>query len=321
MVPLFGVSKNDRAEIARAIASTGTTSLTSLAARLGWSPRYTEKLVRRLSKDRRGAIDYDPSTGTVRPLMTARPERPPIPPAALPIGPPETVPAQEAVEIARPGRAAPPAIAATCVSCRVRLVPSEVAELLVCPKCGSLERRRAPSAARPPESGSVGSGRTGVVATDGPIPERRAQELFAAYVTSGPLPCPRCRTRLRRSGPGRFRCPACGNEVRFPAVASSLSALPTTSAPAPAVGAPTSAGGSNGPPASAPRSPSSPVPRLPDLLRDGRPNLAKERALGDGGADAGDVGLRRPIGRPGGDELPQRPKGGLAAAPADRGSA
>jgi hypothetical protein len=49
--------------------------------------------------------------------------------------------------------------------------------------------------------------------------DRRSQELFAAYVTSRPIPCPKCRTPLRHRALAEYSCPSCGQSVRFPKAA------------------------------------------------------------------------------------------------------
>ena len=49
-----------------------------------------------------------------------------------------------------------------------------------------------------------------------PVNDRRSQELFAAWVTSSPIPCPKCRTPLRHHGVSEYSCPACGLAVAFP---------------------------------------------------------------------------------------------------------
>jgi tRNA(Ile2) C34 agmatinyltransferase TiaS len=61
-----------------------------------------------------------------------------------------------------------------------------------------------------------------------------AQELLAAYVTSRPLPCPKCRTKLRHDGPGRWLCPGCGNRLRIGAEEGSPMARPPQ-VPVPAI--------------------------------------------------------------------------------------
>ena len=48
------------------------------------------------------------------------------------------------------------------------------------------------------------------------LEDRRSQELFAAYVSAKPIPCPKCRTPLRHRALSEYVCPACGQTVRFP---------------------------------------------------------------------------------------------------------
>ena len=42
------------------------------------------------------------------------------------------------------------------------------------------------------------------------------QEMFAAWVTAQPIPCPKCRTQLRHRGVSEYVCPGCGQLIRFP---------------------------------------------------------------------------------------------------------
>ena len=48
------------------------------------------------------------------------------------------------------------------------------------------------------------------------VDDRRSQELFAAYVSAKPIPCPKCKTPLRHRALSEYVCPSCGQTVRFP---------------------------------------------------------------------------------------------------------
>jgi uncharacterized Zn finger protein (UPF0148 family) len=113
--------------------------------------------------------------------------------------------------------------AGRCARCQVPLLATATGDAAVCPKCGQMSTRRvrpastlapapdAPGWAAPaPPTAAAENARTVVQSGD-----RRSQELFAAWVTSRPIPCPRCRSTLQHLGVGEYGCPSCGHRVAF----------------------------------------------------------------------------------------------------------
>ncbi|MCI4360686.1 MAG: hypothetical protein L3J91_03210, partial [Thermoplasmata archaeon] len=110
---------------------------------------------------------------------------------------------------------------ARCPSCQVAYQPTGTGDHLYCPQCGRLTAGR--SSARPaaepatpapairpsPSSGGTASSTLALG------PDRRSQELFAAWVTAQTIPCPKCRTPLRHHGVAEYACPSCGARVAF----------------------------------------------------------------------------------------------------------
>ena len=72
--------------------------------------------------------------------------------------------------------------------------------------------------------------RTAQLSDPSSLSDRKSQEMFAAWVTNRPIPCPKCRTPLRHRGISVYGCPSCGQQVRFP--------TPGTPAVPPGVSAP-----------------------------------------------------------------------------------
>ncbi len=254
MAGFFGPSEQDLERLRSTVQSLGTTSVPGLAAALSWREHKAERLLV-YELGRPGTpIAYDPGRRTVR---WARP--PPIaPPPSAPAPAPVSAPAHPPSD----GPAAPPVpvftpvgLKALCPSCHVPLQTTGSASLAVCPQCGRLSSPRAgppaPDAklgtpARPPAPPPVRPPRAAVppapepartppatlspaaptpAAAPGDSVDRRSQEMFAAWVTSKPIPCPKCRTPLRHRGVSEYTCPSCGHQVRFP----------STGAPGPAV--------------------------------------------------------------------------------------
>jgi ribosomal protein L37AE/L43A len=120
----------------------------------------------------------------------------------------------------------------------VPLIATGSTSLAVCPQCGRIANPRStagpPTAPlAPPEAPPVappvsGAAKAESAEESGALGDRRAQELFAAYVTSQPIPCPKCRTPLKHRGVSEYVCPSCGHTVRFP---SAGPALPPSSNP------------------------------------------------------------------------------------------
>jgi predicted RNA-binding Zn-ribbon protein involved in translation (DUF1610 family) len=225
-----GVSARDREHLLQTVHSLGTTSVAGLSAALSWSDRRTRRTLENAIHWGDGAIDFDPVRRSV-----AWHSLPSAPPAAKP---PEGVRATTAVEAPAP----PPlpkawGMSARCATCQVPLTPTGSGTGYYCPQCGRLSSGRAaapsaslaPAPAAPPSAPSAPAPPT---AARRPIEmngaDRRSQELFAAWVTERPIPCPKCRTSLRHHGVAEYSCPSCGTRIAF----EKSSALPATSSPA-----------------------------------------------------------------------------------------
>jgi predicted RNA-binding Zn-ribbon protein involved in translation (DUF1610 family) len=232
MVALFGPSEQDLERLRATVESLGTTSVPGLAAALSWRERKAEKLLAHELARPNTKLAYDPARRVVR---WARP--PPAVPAPSDRSPPRP-------DVRDPASVAPrapaPVLAGTalktlCPTCHVALIPTGSASLAVCPQCGRLASARgggATSAAPPSTAASVSGAVTvapAAAATPLNFTDRRSQEMFAAYVTSRPIPCPKCRTPLRHRGPSEYVCPSCAQAVQFPrgTVAGPGAAAPT----------------------------------------------------------------------------------------------
>lgn len=239
-----GRAHEDREHLVQTLRSLGSTSLGGLSAALSWTPRRTERAARAAVAWGRGAIDYEPRTGRIAFRAPSAPQAPP--PAAAPATDAAATPA---------ARAPPPPLpkawnaSPKCPNCSVPFVSTGTGSGVYCPNCGRLALR-----------GSDGVTRAAPVAADeartpspppttvhGPATtlgeDRHSQELFAAWVTSRPIPCPKCRTALRHKGVGRYACPACGAQVAFepevrarPSASSAPTSDPGASAPSPPAG-------------------------------------------------------------------------------------
>jgi predicted RNA-binding Zn-ribbon protein involved in translation (DUF1610 family) len=223
MAAFFGPSPQDLERLRSTVQSLGTTSVPGLAAALSWRERKAQKVLAHELGRPGSPVVYDPGRRMVR---WARPLRElpasPAPPAA------PTVPSPTPRLPSAPGPVLTPAgLKTLCPSCRVPLQATGTASLAVCPSCGRLSSVRAgttPSSVAPldPPARAVPPAATSVVtAGDAPAPltDRRSQEMFAAWVNSQPIPCPKCRTPLRHRGLSQYACPACGQTVRFPTAA------------------------------------------------------------------------------------------------------
>ena len=230
MVALFGPSEQDLERLRSTVQSLGATSVPGLAAALSWRERKAEKLLAHELARPNTPLVYEPGRRVVR-WATA------TPPASAPEAPPTA--AAPSIRLApRTPRGPPPVLSGSgfktlCPSCHVALMPTGSASLAVCPQCGRLASPRTASEEAPKPAPEAP---TPVAAGSGPAPsslsDRRSQELFAAYVTSKSLACPKCRTPLRHRGLSEYLCPNCGQSVRFPKAAE----LPT-GAPTPPTGA------------------------------------------------------------------------------------
>lgn len=197
-MPLFGEGARDRARLVQTIDSLGPTSVDALSRALAWPPHRTARALRSLARSG-AAIAFDSDTGTVRPLVVSAPVTPPTPGPS----PPSSPVIAEAGDIPRPG---------SCSVCRQTLTATGTPGTFYCTHCGNLETRATPAATRP--AASVVPNASGV-RRQGGLDDRQAQELFAAWVTSQPIPCPRCRQTLTHRGLQSYVCPACGESIQF----------------------------------------------------------------------------------------------------------
>lgn len=212
MVSIFGRSDDEHERLRTTVRTLGVTSVPGLAAALSWRERKTEKLLARELARPGTQIVYEPSRRLVR-------WRRPLPPPADPA--PQAGPAT-APETPRPMRSLPgpapvlkgTALKVLCPSCHVPLLSTGSGKLAVCPECGRLSSEKVPAAPVAAPAGPAAPAPPPPAAESST--DRRAQELFAAYVTSRPIPCPKCRTPLRHRGVAEYGCPSCGQSVRFP---------------------------------------------------------------------------------------------------------
>ena len=216
MVSLFGRSEEEHERLRTTVKTLGVTSVPGLAAALAWRERKTERLLAHELSRPGTQLVYEPGRRLVR---WRRP--PPVPVEPPVAARPPAAPAA-AVPPARPPVAPAPVLRGTalktlCPHCRVALISTGSGKLAVCPECGRLSSERPPSSPGPaaPEPGADPPVAT-VRAPAETAVDRRSQELFAAYVTARPIPCPKCRTPLRHRGVAEYSCPSCGQSVRFP---------------------------------------------------------------------------------------------------------
>jgi len=226
MAALFGPSEQDLERLRSTVQSLGTTSVPGLAAALSWRERKAEKLLAHELHRPGTPLTYDPGRRTVRWAAIV----PPVAVAPVAAAPPDT---------ARSGAIRPPpapapvftpaGVKTLCPSCHVALQSTGSGSLAVCPQCGRLSSVRTGVSGRadPAPAAAVAAPRpTPTTAGDSPLPlsDRRSQEMFAAWVTAQPIPCPKCRTPLRHRGVSEYACPACGQMVKFPIVAAAPAA-------------------------------------------------------------------------------------------------
>jgi uncharacterized Zn finger protein (UPF0148 family) len=238
MAALFGPSEQDLERLRSTVQSLGTTSVPGLAAALSWRERKAERILAHELGRPGTSVLYDPGRRLVRwahpPALSAEPPAAPTAPSPSPFTtrlPPATGPVLT-----------PAGLKTLCPSCHVPLQATGSGSLAVCPQCGRLSsaRMRAMSAASGPTT-------TAAAASPPPLPtprptatppspssassltDRRSQELFAAWVTARPIPCPKCKTPLRHRGVSEYVCPGCGQTVRFssPAPATPAATRPS----------------------------------------------------------------------------------------------
>jgi predicted RNA-binding Zn-ribbon protein involved in translation (DUF1610 family) len=193
-------------------------TVAGVAAALSWKERRVERSVREWERLEPMRVAFDPLSRSIR-LLGPAPSAPPVTPAAAePASAPPYV-------VAPPAPAAVPkswAEPVNCRSCGTPMEPTGTGSGLFCPSCGRLASARPTSSAPslptgPAPPAPAGSANAPSIETSSghAVSDRKAQEMFAAWATARPIPCPRCRSGLRHDGVGRYRCPACGESVTF----------------------------------------------------------------------------------------------------------
>jgi uncharacterized Zn finger protein (UPF0148 family) len=236
-----GRSTRDREHLVQTLQSLGPTSVAGLSAALSWSERRTERAIQEAIARGYGAIRFDPAR---RSVGWAAPEAP-TPAGTDPTAVPAAAPAPTASAAPPPQLPKSWGASAKCPSCQVAYQPTGTDGHLYCPQCGRLTAAR--SSTRPaseatpatpaPRSAPAGSGASPTLSLG---PDRRSQELFAAWVTAQTIPCPKCRTPLRHHGVAEYACPSCGARVAFERSAGvpAPSRTPPASASSPPLPAP-----------------------------------------------------------------------------------
>ena len=215
MVGFFGPSEEDLERLRSTVRSLGTTSLPGLSAALSWRSRKTERLLAHELARPGSPLVYEPGRRLVRWGPRLAPVASPSAPAPAP--PLPSLPL-------RAPRAPPPVLTdaglkTLCPHCHVPLLATGSTNLAVCPQCGRLATPRTATAGAPETApASVSASNSGALVVNPALSpaDRRSQEMFAAYVTSRPIPCPKCRTPLRHRSVSEYGCPSCGQLVQFP---------------------------------------------------------------------------------------------------------
>ncbi len=218
MAALFGPSTSDLEHLRSAVRALGTTSVPGLAAALSWREKKTEKFLAHELARPNTPVLYDPSRRTVRwGAVVTLPA--PVARATVFAAPPSST----STPRTPPPAYTPTGLKTLCAHCHVALQSTGSPGLVVCPHCGRLSSARSggiaasTSAGPAPDPVPAAPARGPVGSTPSTSPnDRRSQELFAAWVTNQPIPCPQCRTPLRHRGVSEYSCPSCGKSVRFP---------------------------------------------------------------------------------------------------------
>ncbi|MGD0257457.1 MAG: hypothetical protein ABSB90_06210 [Thermoplasmata archaeon] len=233
MPALFGPSSADLEHLRSAVRALGTTSVPGLAAALSWRERKTEKILAHELALPNTPLLYDPSRRTVRwglvvalPPMTVQSAVASAPTPSSPMAPRAPSPVYT-----------PTGLKTLCPNCQVALQSTGSAGLVVCPQCGRLSsarsggiaNRASVSTSPPPPPTVAPAPRPAAPPSETSLSDRRSQELFAAWVTNQPIPCPKCRTPLRHRGVSEYSCPSCGQSVRFPSPADAAPTITTAS--------------------------------------------------------------------------------------------
>jgi predicted RNA-binding Zn-ribbon protein involved in translation (DUF1610 family) len=230
MVALFGPSEQDLERLRSTVESLGATSIPGLAAALSWRQRKAEKLLAHELSRPNTPLFYEPGRRVVRWAAAS----PAVPRPAAPSA--DVAPAIRLTPRAPRGPA--PVLTSSgfktlCPSCHVALMPTGSASLAVCPQCGRLASPRTVTPGAPETvEGALAPAAASSEAAPSSLSDRRSQELFAAYVASKPIPCPKCRTPLRHRGLSEYLCPNCGQSVRFPKAAEPPTVAPPPAGPA-----------------------------------------------------------------------------------------
>jgi predicted RNA-binding Zn-ribbon protein involved in translation (DUF1610 family) len=215
VMSIFRRSDEELDRLRAAVRMLGSTTVPGLSLALGCRDHRTEKLLARELARPDTPLVYEPSRRMVR-VLAPPPEPAPAPPSATLPPLPALAPRSRGASIGLKGTT----LKSLCPSCHQPLLATGSGSLSVCPQCGRLAAAKAanespPAPAAPEATPTPGVGYGGsrppTAQTD-----RRSQELFAAYVTSRPIPCPNCRTPLRHRGVSEYGCPRCGQLVRFP---------------------------------------------------------------------------------------------------------
>jgi predicted RNA-binding Zn-ribbon protein involved in translation (DUF1610 family) len=220
-----GRSRAQREQVCATLRSLRSTTVEGLAATLAWSPRRTARVLRDVASHPEGAaVRYDRIAGTV--MWSLPPPPPPPAPSAGPAAPGPAVHAAPALP--RSWGASP-----RCPSCQVGLEPTGTGGLF-CPHCGRLaptppSSRVAPAPTSAPSTTPSAPVSPSIAHRPPDASDRRAQEMFAAWVTARPIPCPKCRTPLRHRGVASYGCPACGAQIAF----DRTKGVPASTGPAP----------------------------------------------------------------------------------------
>jgi len=92
-----------------------------------------------------------------------------------------------------------------CPTCQVPYLSAGSPDRFSCPICGRHASPAGPAAPTAPAPTASGV-------------SRREEEMLAAWMIGQPVPCPRCRTSLRRVALGQFACPSCGTRATVPEI-------------------------------------------------------------------------------------------------------
>ncbi|MCI4350340.1 MAG: hypothetical protein L3K15_02350 [Thermoplasmata archaeon] len=211
-----------------ALESLGSTSLAGLSAALSWSERKTERTLKDVVTSGAAPLRYDAAQRTVEWVTRSSAAAANVTRSAPP-PPPTASPPRLPTAAARAPTPPPPhpsvatasltltSLATRCPICRSGLTPTGSGEHGYCTKCGRLvPLAKSTTAGTLPSATSASSGAAGPVSSTTGTGDRKSQEMFAAWVSSRPVPCPRCRTPMGHHGLAEYSCPSCGEKVSFP---------------------------------------------------------------------------------------------------------